>query len=132
MLPRSAPFFCVLILILSIFGDALLSFVLNQFNGIYLQFVTASSMCTVVGVGVGTALSVQRKSAKYLALGGLAGTLGDAAYSFGYMCRDLQLEYSVARSQAYKLSKEEEKRRALENSARARGDATIVKGGEKS
>ena len=88
MLPRSAPFFCVLILILSIFGDALLSFVLNQFNGIYLQFVTASSMCTVVGVGVGTALSVQRKSAKYLALGGLAGTLGDAAYSFGYMCRD--------------------------------------------
>ena len=31
----------------------------------------ATSMCTVVGVGVGTALSVQRKNAKYLALGGM-------------------------------------------------------------
>ena len=65
-------------------------------------------MCTVVGVGVGTALSVQRKNAKYLALGGFAGTVADAAYSFGYLCRDLQLEYSAARSQAYKMSKEEE------------------------
>ena len=81
-------------------------------------------MCTVVGVGVGTALSVQRKNAKYLALGGFAGTVADAAYSFGYLCRDLQLEYSAARSQAYKMSKEEEKKRALENSARARGEKT--------
>ena len=31
----------------------------------------ASTMCTVVGVGIGTALSVQRKNVKYLAAGGV-------------------------------------------------------------
>ena len=79
-------------------------------------------MCTVVGVGVGTALSIQRKNAKYLALGGLVGTMGDAAYSFGYMCTDLQQEYAVARKYAYSKSKEEEKKRAIEIAARARGE----------
>ena len=70
----------------------------------------SSSMFTVVGVGIGTALSLQKKNVKYMALGAMAGTTTDAVYGFGFLCRDLSNKYQMARNAAYTESKKEEKR----------------------
>ena len=64
----------------------------------------------VAGVGVGTALSIQRKNMKYLALGGFVGTIGDAVFGYSYLCRDITMDYQRARNVAYLASKAEGKR----------------------
>ena len=74
----------------------------------YLQ----SSMFTVVGVAVGSALSMQKKNVRYLAVGAFFGTVSDAAYGFGYACRELQNDYQTARNAIYIQSKAEERRQA--------------------
>ena len=55
-----------------------------------------SSMCLVVGLGIGTALSIQRKNLRPFVIGCTLGTMSDMVYGYCISCKPLIDDYNKA------------------------------------
>jgi hypothetical protein len=58
--------------------------------------ILENSMCLVVGLGIGTALSIQRRNLRPFVMGCTIGTMCDMAYGYCIVCRPLIDDYNKA------------------------------------